>query len=150
MKMMKKMKMFAMAAIFGFVCTAMVGCGIDNKRGLSFESPEDVAREFTSACSSLNYNKMGNCTRGKALDKVVSIQNQLRASKFNSKSEEKAIFMNLFNNVTIISNSTTNTFSGPSGNSCVVKAQVSGTDMRIQFLMKRADATSPWYIEDIL
>lgn len=146
--MMKKIKMFAMAAIFGFVCTAMVGCGVDNKRGLSFESPEDVVQEFTNACSSLNYNKMGDCTRGNALTRVSLIRNKFGSSYSNS--EEKTNFMNFFSKVTVISNSTTNTFSGPSGNSCVVKAQVFGSNNQIQFLMKRADATSPWYIEDII
>ena len=147
MKMMKKMKMFAMAAIFGFVCTAMVGC--DSKRGYSPESPEEVVQQYVVARSISNFEKMSLVTQGTALSEVNKIQQEYNKLDNVQKKLADAQLGSLISEIDI--NHMKKSMNDDNNCTIILHQYNAGNVATYQYIihLSREDFLSPWYINKI-
>jgi len=148
---MKRMRGLVLIALFALSCCIMVGCGYDEKRGFSSDSPEEVAEQFIDSIKDLDFESARKLCKGKALSDINKMDSELKKIPSGYRDETKKLlkrqFSRQFSGVRVKSKSKTDSFWAGGDNSCKVTVTTDDVDEYIE--LKRDNVFSPWYIVNI-
>ena len=144
---MKRMRGFVLIALFALSCCIMVGCGYDEERGFSSDSPEEVAEQFIDSFKDLDFESARKVCKGKALSDVNKMDSELKKIPSAYRNEAKKLLKRQFSGVHVKSKSKTDSFWAGGDNSCKVTVTTDDVDEYIE--LRRDNVFSPWYIVNL-
>lgn len=128
-----------------FFAVLMCGGSCDSKRGVNFNSPQDVAQKFVNAMGELNFDKMREYTKDNATVFVGNLEVQYSTLNSNEKEQFKALVKKAATTAKIKVSE-----NKPKGD--VVYADLTNAEdskAKTTLKLERKDGLSPWYITNI-
>ena len=126
------MRGLVLIALFALSCCIMVGCGYDEKRGFSSDSPEEVAEQFIDSFKDLDFESARKVCKGKALSDVNKMDSELKKIPSAYRNEAKILLKRQFSGVRVKSKSKTDSFWAGGDNSCKVTVTTDDVDEYIE------------------